>query len=311
MSGAHGLVRGPGAGAEVELLYGETLVTETDVVRPTGRPILDVSQVGVSIDHHVSTTKQTQGFKAQFTEMLAWHTSWVSGVQMRKRTDISCIVLLTAGNTDTLNKVPPDTSPAGGQFGIWVPAVKRSAMSSDWERGQPPLQLSQSWGWRDVGAQQVPAVNIPETQRWDQWSQRAKSGDRRAAQGFRKDSLTVCYTGSRCPCPCHSFLSPSLRCSTSHNRTCQLLLPLRETQKSWEWPCVKQVQISQYNSRLHLLSPQMYLHCLSLVLHRPLKQRPCGETHMCRTEALVLLFFMYHKNKSASVEHLTWSFSHV
>lgn len=63
VSGAHGLVSGPGAGAEVELLDGETFVIETDVVRPTGRPILDVSQVGVSVDHHVRTAKQTQRLK--------------------------------------------------------------------------------------------------------------------------------------------------------------------------------------------------------------------------------------------------------
>lgn len=61
VSGADGLVGGPGAGAEVELLDGETLVIETDVVRPAGRPILNIPEVSVSIDHHVSTTgKQTR-----------------------------------------------------------------------------------------------------------------------------------------------------------------------------------------------------------------------------------------------------------
>lgn len=58
MSRADGLVGGPGAGAEVELLDGETFVIETDAVRPAGRPILDVSQVSVSIDQHMSTTEQ-------------------------------------------------------------------------------------------------------------------------------------------------------------------------------------------------------------------------------------------------------------
>lgn len=58
MSGADSLVGGPGAGAEVELLDGETFVVETDVVCPTGRPVLDVSQVSISIDEHVSTTEQ-------------------------------------------------------------------------------------------------------------------------------------------------------------------------------------------------------------------------------------------------------------
>lgn len=57
VSGADGLVSGPWAGAEVELLDRETFVIETDVVRSAGRPILNVSQVSVSIDQHVSTTE--------------------------------------------------------------------------------------------------------------------------------------------------------------------------------------------------------------------------------------------------------------
>ena len=44
----------------------------------------------------------------------------------------------------------------------------------------------------------------------------------------RKDSLTVCYTGSTCLCPSHSCLSPSPRCLTSRNRTCRPPSPLRE-----------------------------------------------------------------------------------
>lgn len=59
MSGADGLVGGPWAGAEVELLDGETFVIETDVVRPAGRPVLNVSQVSVSIDQHVSTAEKS------------------------------------------------------------------------------------------------------------------------------------------------------------------------------------------------------------------------------------------------------------
>lgn len=35
-------------------------MVETDVVRPAGCPVLDVPQVGVSIDQHVSTTEQRQ-----------------------------------------------------------------------------------------------------------------------------------------------------------------------------------------------------------------------------------------------------------
>lgn len=60
MSRADGLVRGPGAGAEVELVDGEAFVVETDVVRPAGCPVLHVAQVGVSIDQHVSATEQKQ-----------------------------------------------------------------------------------------------------------------------------------------------------------------------------------------------------------------------------------------------------------
>lgn len=58
VSRTDGLVRGPGAGAEVELLDGEAFVVETDVVRPAGRPVLDVPQVGVSVDQHVGAAEQ-------------------------------------------------------------------------------------------------------------------------------------------------------------------------------------------------------------------------------------------------------------
>lgn len=58
VSRADGLVGGPGAGAEVELLDGETFVIETDAVCPAGRPVLDVPQVSVSVDQHVSAAEQ-------------------------------------------------------------------------------------------------------------------------------------------------------------------------------------------------------------------------------------------------------------
>lgn len=58
VSGADSLVGGPGAGAEVELLDRETFVVETDAVCPAGCPVLDISQVSVSIDEHVGTTEQ-------------------------------------------------------------------------------------------------------------------------------------------------------------------------------------------------------------------------------------------------------------
>lgn len=64
VSRTDGLVRGPGAGAEVELLDGEAFVVETDVVRPAGRPVLDVPQVGVSVDQHVSAAEQKRQSEA-------------------------------------------------------------------------------------------------------------------------------------------------------------------------------------------------------------------------------------------------------
>lgn len=54
VSRADGLVGGPWAGAEIELLDGETLVVETDVVRAAGRPVLHVTQIRVPVDEHVS-----------------------------------------------------------------------------------------------------------------------------------------------------------------------------------------------------------------------------------------------------------------
>lgn len=72
MSRADGLVRGPGAGAEVELVDGEAFVVETDVVRPAGRPVLDVAQVGVSIDQHVSATEQKQQSETAAAAALRW-----------------------------------------------------------------------------------------------------------------------------------------------------------------------------------------------------------------------------------------------
>lgn len=44
---------------------------------------------------------------------------------------------------------------------------------------------------------------------------------------------------------------------------------------------LKPARRTSVQTDVDLLSPQMYLHCLSLVLHLPLKQRPCGQT--CRS----------------------------
>lgn len=40
-------------------------MVEADVVRPAGRPVLHVAQVGVSIDQHVSATEQRQQSEAE------------------------------------------------------------------------------------------------------------------------------------------------------------------------------------------------------------------------------------------------------
>lgn len=58
VSRADALVGGSGAGAEVELLNWETLVVEADAVCPAGRPVLDISQVCVSIDQHMTAAGQ-------------------------------------------------------------------------------------------------------------------------------------------------------------------------------------------------------------------------------------------------------------
>lgn len=158
-------------------------MVEADVVRPAGRPVLHVAQVGVSIDQHVSATEQRQQSEAE--------------LQCRRR--------------ELCHRS--------------VPAVQRGAVTSHRERGQPPLELPEARGGRDVGAQQVAAVDVPDRRRRKQRSHTAKSGGG-GVGGARKDTLTVCYTGPRCPCPSRSCLSPSLRCSTSRNRTCRPPSPL-------------------------------------------------------------------------------------
>lgn len=123
-------------------------------------------------------------------------------------------------------------------------------------------------------------MDIPEVQKRNPSNQ---SGTGRieatvaAKQCFGMDVLTVCYTGSRCPRPSHSCPSPSPRCSTSRSRTCQPPLPLAETVGPLGY---RGLHLSRTQQRWsaetnHLLSPHRYLHCLSLVLHLPLKQRPC------------------------------------
>lgn len=214
-------------------------MVEADVVRPAGRPVLHVAQVGVPIDQHVSAAEQRQQSEAE--------------LQCRR------LELCHGG----------------------VPAVQRGAVTSHRERGQPPLELPEARGGRDVGAQQVAAVDVPDRRRRKQSKVR---GGRGQSCGARKDALTVCYTGPRCPCPSRSCLSPSLRCSTSRNRTCRPPSPLegprwkKRGRLSALRVNLKPARRTSAPTDVDLLSPQMYLHCLSLVLHLPLKQRPCGQT---------------------------------
>jgi hypothetical protein len=59
MSRADDLVRGAGAGAEIELLEGETLVVEADAVRAASRPVLHIAEVSVSIKRHLKRMQST------------------------------------------------------------------------------------------------------------------------------------------------------------------------------------------------------------------------------------------------------------
>lgn len=52
--------------------------------------------------------------------------------------------------------------------------------------------------------------------------------------GDTEEKLTVCYTGSTCPCLSHSCLFRSLRCWAFRSRICPLPLPLRETQATFK-----------------------------------------------------------------------------
>lgn len=56
VSGADDLVGGSGAGAEVEILNREAFVVEADTVSATRCAVLHVAQIGVSVNHHMSTT---------------------------------------------------------------------------------------------------------------------------------------------------------------------------------------------------------------------------------------------------------------
>lgn len=108
-------------------------MVEADVVRPAGRPVLHVAQVGVPIDQHVSAAEQRQQSEAE--------------LECRRR--------------ELCHRS--------------VPAVQRGAVTSHRERGQPPLELPEARGGRDVGAQQVAAVDVPDRRRRKQQSHTAKS----------------------------------------------------------------------------------------------------------------------------------------
>lgn len=68
MSGADDLVRGPGTGAEVEILNRKAFVVEANTVSATSCAVLHIAQISVSVNHHVSTTEtHTQTHKKNAT----------------------------------------------------------------------------------------------------------------------------------------------------------------------------------------------------------------------------------------------------
>lgn len=210
---------------------------------------------------------------------------------------------------------PRSVSPS---ISTWAPLSRDSSQRRRWRLGTvgesaatTAYLQSREALWRATEKEVSPPWSSPrrgagemlEHSRYPQWtslkkrrrnqrSHRAKSGEGDRAAEARKGVRTVCYTGPRCPCPSRSCLSPSLQCSTSHNRTCRLPSPLEgprwETRKIYSFASEPQPWEMHVQTDGDLLSPQMYLHCLSLVLHLPLKQRPCGQ--MCKSISSFCLF---------------------
>lgn len=87
MSRADGLVGGPWAGAEVELLDGDTLVVEADVVCAASRPVLNVTQVCVPVDQHVSPTEKSRHSTSSF---VLKHRTLVSGGAFLSQRTLTC-----------------------------------------------------------------------------------------------------------------------------------------------------------------------------------------------------------------------------
>lgn len=125
------------------------------------------------------------------------------------------------------------------------------------EGGEAPLQLPQPRRGGDVGTQEVATLHVPGrsvvvSQRTQAQMHRVQNlaspwmcwGRNRPGHQCPTPAaaLTACYTGSRCPCPCHSSPSLSPRCSASRSRTCQrklLLKRVREVVKRvGQWPAV-------------------------------------------------------------------------
>lgn len=117
VSRTDGLDRGPGAGAEVELLDGEAFVVETDVVRPAGRPVLHVPQVGVSVDQHVGAAEQ----KRQ-SETAAAAQSRTRALRQQR----TCSPETRCGEPPRKTSVLPGALRVGGRVRCWSTAGTRS-----------------------------------------------------------------------------------------------------------------------------------------------------------------------------------------
>lgn len=60
MSGADHPFVGAGARAEVEFLHWKAFVVKADAIRPTRRSILNVSQISVTVNQYMASTKTSK-----------------------------------------------------------------------------------------------------------------------------------------------------------------------------------------------------------------------------------------------------------
>lgn len=151
-------------------------------------------------------------------------------------------------------------------------------MTSHRERGQASLELPEARGGRDVGAQQVPAVDVPDEPRRKQRSQEARSREgTELRRSGRRLSLFVALDPGVLVLPAVAFLRPfDVQLLVTELVGCRRLWRSHEEEKKVTNKDKGAPTLGDACS--DLLSPQMYLHCRSLVLHLPLKQRPCGQT---------------------------------